>query len=128
VATLFAFASYFGTLVVLGVVCFGLGRFDPKFGTGGSFVVMAVVFAIFLPVAALGFYLAKRGFEHQGRKVALAGVFSGICAALLVFLCDWLFSAQFGTYLVPLVAVFLAGLASARLSESNVVAESARPG
>ena len=32
-------------LVVLGVVCFGLGRFYPKFGVGGSFAVMAVVFA-----------------------------------------------------------------------------------
>ena len=122
-ATLFAFTSYLGTLVVLGIVCFGLGRYDPKFGVGGSFVVMAVVFAMFLPVAALGFYLAKRGFEHRGMRVTLAGVVSGVTAALLVFLCDWLFSEQVGTYFVPLVGVFLAGFASARLSETDVAVE-----
>jgi hypothetical protein len=127
VATLFAFASYLGTLVVLGIVCFGFGRFDPKFGVGGSFVVMAVIFAIFLPIAALGFYLAKRGFEHRGRSVVLAGVVSGVTAALLVFLCDWLFAEQIGTYLIPLVVVLLAGFASARLSETDVVVEGWRP-
>lgn len=116
---LFAFASYLGTLVVLGIVCFGFGRYDPKFGAGGSFVVMAVIFAIFLPVAALGFYLARRGFGHRGRIVALAGVVSGCAAALLVFLCDWLFSEQIGTYLIPLVCVLAAGFAAARLSEND---------
>jgi hypothetical protein len=123
VATLFAFASYLGTLVVLGIICFGLGKYDPKFGVGGSFVVMAVVFAIFLPISALGFYVAKRGFEHRGRSVVLTGVVSGLAAALLVFLCDWLFSEQLGTYLIPLVGVFLAGLVSARLSETKVAVE-----
>ncbi len=125
-ATLFAFASYLGTLVVLGIVCFGLGRFDPKFGAGGSFVVMAVIFAVFLPVAGLGFYLAKRRFEHRARGVALAGLVSGIAASLLVFLCDWIFSAQLGTYLLPLVSIFLAGFASARMSETDVAIESSR--
>jgi hypothetical protein len=127
VATLVGFSSYFGTLVVLGIVCFGLDRYDPKFGDGGSFVVMAVVFAIFLPVAGLGFYFAKRGFEHRGRNVVLAGVVSGIAAALLVFLCDWMFSEQFGTYLIPLVGILLAGFASARLSETDVAVEGLRP-
>ena len=126
-ATLFAFASYLGTLVVLGVVCFGLGRYDPKFGVGGSFVVMAVIFAIFLPIAALGFYVAKRRFEHKPRSVALAGVASGIAASLLVFLCDWLFSEQLGTYLIPLIGVFLSGFASARLLETDVAGEDWRP-
>ena len=122
-ATLFAFASYLGTLVVVGVVCFGLGKYDPKFGVDGSFVVMAVIFAIFLPAAALGFYLAKRGFGHRGRNVVLAGVASGIVAALLVFLCDWLFSAQLGTYLIPLGFVFVAGSVTARLSETDVAVD-----
>jgi hypothetical protein len=127
VATLFAFASYLGTLVVLGIVCFGFGRYDPKFGSGGSFVVMAVVFAIFLPVAALGFYLAKRGFTHRGRNVALAGIVSGLAAALLVFLCDWMFSQQLGTFLIPLVGMSLAAFASARLSETDVAVEGGPP-
>ena len=61
-ATVFAFASYLGTLIVLGIICFGLERFNPKYGAEGSFLVMAVSFAILLPVAALGFYLAKRSF------------------------------------------------------------------
>jgi len=126
-ATLFAFASYFGTLVVLGIICFGLGRYDPKFGVSGSFVVMAVIFAIFLPVAALGFYLAKRGFDHRGRNVALAGLVTGIAATLLVFLCDRLFSSQFGTYAIPLVAVLFAGFAAARLLETNVAVEGWHP-
>lgn len=126
-ATLFAFASYFGTLVVLGTVCFGLGRYDPKFGADGSFLVMAVIFAIFLPVAALGFYLAKRGYEHRTRNVALAGVVSGIAAALLVFLCDWLFTSQIGTFLIPLVGVLAAGFASARFLETDVAVEGRRP-
>ncbi len=112
---LFTITSYLGTLIVLGVVCFGLGRFNPRFGADGSFVVMAVIFAIFLPAAALGFYLGKRGFKHRSRWVVLAGVFSGITAALLVFVCDWFFSAQLGTYLLPLVAILVAGFASARL-------------
>ena len=118
-ATLFAFACYLGTLIVLGIICFGLGRFDPKYGAEGSFLVMAVVFAIFLPVAALGFYLAKRGFGHTGRTVVLAGVVSGIVGSLLVFLCDWIFSRQLGAFLPPLVVLFAAGFASARLTESG---------
>ena len=126
-ATLFAFASYFGTLVVLGIICFGLGRYDPKFGAGGSFVVMAVIFAIFLPIAALGFYLAKRGFEYRGRSVALAGVVSGITASLLVFLCDWIFSGQIGTYLLPLTGIFVAGISAARLLATNVAVEGRPP-
>ena len=93
-ATVFAFASYLGTLIVLGIICFGLGRFNPKYGAEGSFLVMAVSFAILLPVAALGFYLAKRSFEHRARAVAVAGLVSGVAAALLVLLCDWIFSGQ----------------------------------
>ena len=122
-ATLFGFASYFGTLVVLGIVCFGLGRYDPKFGAGGSFVVMAVVFAIFLPVAVLGFYLAKRGFEYRGLQLALAGFGTGIAVPLLVFLCDSLFSSQLGTYLIPLVAVFCVSFAAARLLKPDVAVD-----
>lgn len=118
-ATLFAFASYLGTLVVLSIICFGLGRYNPKFGIDGSFVVMAVIFAIFLPVAALGFYIAKRNFEHRPRIVATFGLVSGVIASLLVFLCDWIFSGQLGTYLLPLIGIFLAGLGSARLAESK---------
>jgi len=127
VTALFAFASYFGTLVVLGIVCFGLGRYDPKFGADGSFVVMAVIFAIFLPAAALGFYLAKRGYEHRARNVALTGVVSGLTAALLVFLCDWLFTGQIGTYLIPLAGVLAAGFVSARLLETDVAVEGRPP-
>ena len=118
-ATLFAFSSYLGTLVVLSIICFGLGRYNPKFGVDGSFVVMAVIFAVFLPIAALGFYFGKRTFEHKPRIVALAGVVSGAMASLLVFLCDWIFSGQLGTYLLPLMGIFLAGLASARLTRIN---------
>ena len=118
-ATLFAFASYLGTLVVLGIICFGLGRYNPKFGVDGSFVVMAVIFAIFLPVAALGFYFGKRNFEHRPRIVATFGLVSGAISSLLVFLCDWIFSGQLGTYLLPLMGIFLAGLASARLTRIN---------
>ena len=127
VATLFSFASYLGTLLVLGVVCFGFGRYDPKFGVEGSFLVMAVVFAIFLPVAALGFYVAKRGFEHRFRSVALAGFVTGVAAPLLVFLCDALSSSQLGAFLIPLAVVLLAGFASARLLETDVAAEGERP-
>ena len=119
-ATLFGFASYFGTLVVLGIVCFGLDRYDPKYGASGSFVVMAVVFAIFLPVAVLGFYLAKRGFEYRVRNLVLAGAATGIAGTLLVFLCDSVSSSQLGTYLIPLVGVFCASFAAARLLETDV--------
>ena len=118
-ATVFAFASYLGTLIVLGIICFGLGRFNPKYGAEGSFLVMAVSFAILLPVAALGFYLAKRSFEHRARAVAVAGLVSGVAASLLVFLCDWIFSGQIGTYLLPLFGVFIAGFVTARSTESD---------
>jgi hypothetical protein len=124
VATLFAFASYLGTLVVLGIICFGLGRYNPKYGVDGSFVVMAVIFAIFLPVAALGFYLGKRGSGHTPRIVALAGLVSGAAASLLVFLCDWIFASQLGTFLLPLCGIFLAGFISARLTEPGRARES----
>ena len=126
-ATLFSFASYLGTLVVLAVVCFGLGRSDPRFGAEGSFLVMAVVFAIFLPIAALGFYLAKRGFEHRARGVALAGVVTGLAVPLLVFLCDALSSSQLGTFLIPVVVVLFAGFASARFLETDVATKGEHP-
>ena len=120
-ATLFAFASYLGTLVVLAVICFGFGRYDPKFGAGGSFVVMAVTFAVFLPFAALGFYLGKRAFVHTANAVALSGVVSGLAATLMAFLIDWMFSQQLMTYAIPVVGIFFAGFASARLTEKELV-------
>jgi hypothetical protein len=121
VATLFAFASYLGTLIVLGVVCFGFGKYDPRFGASGSFVVMAAIFAVFLPFAALGFYLAKRTFVHATTAVALSGVGSGLAASLMVFLIDWMFSQQLMTYAVPVVGIFVAGFASARLTETEIL-------
>lgn len=117
-ATLFASATYLGTLLVLGVVCFGLERYNPRFGAEGSFVVMAVVFAIFLPGAALGFHLARRKVAHTAWAVAMVGFGSGLAIPLVVFLLDWMLAARFIMYSVPIVGVFLAGFAAARLSES----------
>ena len=119
-ATLFASTTYLGTLAVLGVVCFGLERYNPKFGAEGSFVVMAVIFSIFLPGAALGFHLAKRKVAHSGWAVVMAGFGSGLAIPLIVFLLDWMFSARFVMYAVPILGIFLAGFASARLTESGL--------
>lgn len=122
----FAFASYLGTLVVLAVVCFGFGRYDQKFGPEGSFLVMAVVFSIFLPSAALGFHLARRKFSHARRAVAIAGFGAGLLTPLVVLLLDWVLSSRLIIYGVPILGIFLAGFATARLTESNVA--SADPG
>ena len=100
-ATLFASTTYLGTLLVLAVVC--------------------VVFAIFLPGAALGFHLAKRNLAHTAWAVAIAGFGSGLVIPLVVFLLDWMFSARFIMYAVPVVGIFLAGFASARLTEFRKV-------
>ncbi len=83
-------------------------------------MVMAVVFAVFLPSAALGFHLAKRKVAHTGWAVAIAGFGSGLVIPLIVFLLDWMFSARFIMYAVPIVGIFLAGFWSARLTESDL--------
>ena len=119
-ATLFATASYVGNLIVLGVICFGFGKFNAKFGMSGSFVVMAAIFMVFVPFAALGFHLAKRGFVHAMRGVALVGLGSGIAVPLLVLLLDWAFSQHLVTYLLPIAMIFFAGYATARFTESDV--------
>ena len=115
---LFAFASYLGTLLVLAVICFGFRRFDPKFGAEGSFVVMAVMFSVFLPSAALGFFVARRKLTHAAIAVAIAGFCSGLAIPPIVFLLDWMFSGRFLMYAVPIAGIFLAGFASARMTES----------
>jgi hypothetical protein len=121
-ATLFAIASYAGSLVVLATICFGLGKYNARFGMGGSFVVMAAMFMVFSPFAALGFHLARRGFVHATRGVVAAGMGAGIVAPLLVFLLDWAFSQQLVTYLLPILTIFVAGYASARLTEKHPAA------
>ena len=125
-ATLFAFASYLGTLVVLGVVCFGLGRYDPKFGVDGSFLVMAVVFAIFLLLRLLGSTSPSENRASGSGSSAGWDCHGGCGAAVSVSMRRAIFEPA-GTYLIPLVAVLLAGFFSARFLETNVAAEGWRP-
>jgi hypothetical protein len=102
--TLFAISAFCFSLGVCAVATFCFGQVDPKFGAMGSLGLGALLSLPVIPSAALGFYIAKRGFRHDPRRVVVLALLVGV-------------SYRLATY--PLVASAACAFIAARWSETD---------
>ena len=122
-ATVFASSTLAGAFAAACIYVFVLGHVDPKFGAIGSFGIYGAIAGVSALAGAFGCYLAKRGFEHSMRQVALWGVCGGAGLQLL------LISPLSGTDIwlaLPVLLVGVVGFAAARLSELDSAVGSGR--
>ena len=107
--------TFLTAALVSAIAILGFGSSDPKFGLAGTFGLSAMFALAISLAAALGFYIAKRGFEHHSQRVIALAVVSGAVTQLLAYLPP-VFGSAFWLIL-PLLVALTSGFATARLTE-----------